>query len=446
MKANDRALSSNEAKEIIRFAEIDQALQFPRIHRAYQQYRSTPRTQEWLDSVRAQRLYELLDNTVKSVPAYRDVKYKSSAAPEDALLSFEPIGRQSITANFIDHCSDDIDPAQCKIMLTSGTTGQPFKFIRSRGQMIDGHALRWLIEEAWGIGFSSRVLRPCQDWLNDWFEHTSSVDRLYRIAEFGNSAEPCMRTMYARRSSDFNPDVVMGHPTYLLRFLSLMSEFGLQIGKLSAVLAFGENMTPDIRRKLQSGFGAPVCDTYGLREFGTVAAQNPICGNYHITDESLWVEILDEEGARLPDGESGEIVITGLKNQAMPLIRYRTGDHALMRRGECDCGNPHAILDGIQSRAMRELVTPAGVAITIARLSRVLRAYHLNRIQFVKERDDHLLVKIDPAPEFASPDVEYIRRNLEHLLSNTMTVSVRVVDPSGFDLSPSGKSVDYLEL
>jgi phenylacetate-CoA ligase len=97
---------------------------------------------------------------------------------------------------------------------------------------------------------------------------------------------------------------------------------------IDLVLTVGEPLTADVRSKAQRAFGARVFDRYGVQELGHVAAECPDCGQYHISAESMLVEVLRVDGTPAPAGETGKLVVTSLYNFAMPLIRYEPGDSA----------------------------------------------------------------------------------------------------------------------
>src|SRR5262245_47593027 len=92
-----------------------------------------------------------------------------------------------------------------------------------------------------------------------------------------------------------------------------------------------------MRRHIEATIGAPVEQGYGLNEIGVVATRCS-AGRYHVHIDHCHVEILDDDGEPCPPGESGRLIVTGVRNLAMPLIRYDTGDIATSVPGPCSCG------------------------------------------------------------------------------------------------------------
>ncbi|MDR3361530.1 MAG: AMP-binding protein [Desulfovibrio sp.] len=111
---------------------------------------------------------------------------------------------------------------------------------------------------------------------------------------------------------------------------------------LRGVLNSGDRLDPELKAAVRAAWKCEVLDHYGLTEtaFGC-AVECPAHNGCHIRALDVLIEIVDvRTGAPLPPGHQGEIVVTTLRHEAMPLIRYRTGDvGSLMPEGRCACGN-----------------------------------------------------------------------------------------------------------
>jgi phenylacetate-CoA ligase len=112
-------------------------------------------------------------------------------------------------------------------------------------------------------------------------------------------------------------------------------ERGMAFPSLRVVMGVGDVMTDECRTEIERGFGAPVRDFYGAAEAGLIAYECPAgMRTYHVNADNLFVEIL-RDGRR---ATAGEVVVTPLAYEAMPLIRYRLGDAATWADG-CPCGS-----------------------------------------------------------------------------------------------------------
>jgi phenylacetate-CoA ligase len=124
------------------------------------------------------------------------------------------------------------------------------------------------------------------------------------------------------------------------------------IGEPVRAGAFGLNASG---RAIQNAWGAKVYSTYGVTELANSLCECDAGAGGHLHDEQLHVEILDDNGNILPDGEIGEVVATTFGVEAMPLIRYRTGDCAALFSKKCKCGRTTPRIGPIVGRKNQKL-------------------------------------------------------------------------------------------
>lgn len=150
---------------------------------------------------------------------------------------------------------------------------------------------------------------------------------------------------------DFRPTVVVGKA----RELILLGEAALRCGidpatvGVCKLIAGGSGpATSSIREWLQRQWNAQVFDRYGMTEAGPISGECQAHAGMHIRPDSLIAEVIDPEtGKSLPDGASGELVLTTLGRIGSPAIRYHTGDRVqLVRKHHCPCGCPEPLLVG----------------------------------------------------------------------------------------------------
>lgn len=154
---------------------------------------------------------------------------------------------------------------------------------------------------------------------------------------------------------DFGATTLIATPSYAMYISEVIEEMGLPKSnlKLKYGLFGAEGMSEEMRATLERRFGALVTTNYGLTEVigpGVSGECEYKCGQ-HINEDMFLVEIIDPNtGEVLPYGESGEVVITTLTKEAMPVIRYRTRDISRLIPEPCKCGRTSMRLGNIQGR------------------------------------------------------------------------------------------------
>ncbi len=146
-----------------------------------------------------------------------------------------------------------------------------------------------------------------------------------------------------------------------------------------AILSSIMQLTDAYARQLHERYACPVIDLYAMTEAGIIAARDPLAQPnpvHRILPHDLFVEILDEQGQRCPDGVRGEITLTGGRNPYLPLLRYRTGDFAAM---ETIAGE--LCLVGLEGRLPVQYTSAAGRVIHSMEITRLMRRYPVLRYE-----------------------------------------------------------------
>ena len=160
---------------------------------------------------------------------------------------------------------------------------------------------------------------------------------------------------------------------------------------------------PAVRARIERAWGARVIDHYGLTEVGPVAFEDwDRPGGLYVNEAEFIAEVLDAQGAPVPDGELGELVLTNLGRTASPVIRYRTGDIVRARTAPCPTGPAYLWLDGgILTRA-DDMVTIRGVNVYPTAVEAVVRAHaDVTEFRATVARESamrHLTVEIEVRP------------------------------------------------
>jgi len=208
---------------------------------------------------------------------------------------------------------------------------------------------------------------------------------------------------------EFGVTVIHILPNYALRLYTHLESLGIDPRRhLRLRVAFigAEPHSEEIRQKIEGFYGLKAYNSYGLSEMcgPGVAFECPQQQGMHLWEDQFYPEIIDPQSGRvLPEGEEGELVLTTLRRQAMPLIRYRTRDLTRLLPGPCPCGRSHRRIDRIKGRSDDMLIIngvnlfPIQVEKTLMKIPEVGSNY---RIEIHEENYmDRLTVKVEVNPE-----------------------------------------------
>ncbi len=178
---------------------------------------------------------------------------------------------------------------------------------------------------------------------------------------------------------DLGATVIAGTPSYTLVVAETAAEEGIDLRsrmKVSAGFFGAEPWTEGMRREIEDRFGLEAFDIYGLTEVigPGVAAECQQHDGLHVNEDHFYPEIIDPEtGAQLPDGEVGELVLTCLTREALPLLRYRTRDRVALVREPCACGRTSVRMLRVKGRTDDMLIV-RGVNVFPTQIEQVLLA------------------------------------------------------------------------
>jgi phenylacetate-CoA ligase len=218
----------------------------------------------------------------------------------------------------------------------------------------------------------------------------------------------------------------------------------------------GEPHTEDFRHRIEAAFDAKFYNCYGLSEMcgPGVAMECAEQNGLHVRQDHYLAEILDPRSlAPVPEGEEGELVLTSLTREAMPLLRYRTRDITRLLPGECPCGNQHQRLARISGRSDDMLIL-RGVNFYPMQVERVLMGLPEVGTNYclvlTREEDlDQLTVQVELNPAYSFDEmrqVEEIRDQIAEGLRYELLFRVRVelLQPGHLPVS-EGKAVRVVD-
>ena len=218
---------------------------------------------------------------------------------------------------------------------------------------------------------------------------------------------------------DFKVTTLHIIPSYALYFASKLKENNIDPKELSLKIALigAEPHTDEIRRKIEDELQVKAYNSYGLSEMNGpgVAFECLEQNGMHLWEDAYIIEILDPKTLEpVPEGEYGEMVMTTLTREGMPIIRYRTRDLTRFVPGECPCGREHRRIDRIKGRA-DDMMIIKGVNIYPMQIERVLMSIpEVGRnYVIVLEREgfiDQIRIKVEIREEFFVEDMRALAK------------------------------------
>jgi phenylacetate-CoA ligase len=242
---------------------------------------------------------------------------------------------------------------------------------------------------------------------------------------------------------DFGVSAISCTPSYFLHLLDRAGELGIDLRELPLRIGiFGaEPWTDAMRQHIEQAAGITAFDIYGLTEITGPGVGAECCcqSGLHIFEDHFYPEIIDPDtGAVLPDGQRGELVLTTLSKQAMPILRYRTRDVTAIEAEPCPCGRTIRRIRRISHRT-DDMFIIRGVNVFPSQIESALLAVEgaLPHYQIILTREkglDRVEVRIEVTHELASDRIAAMEglqaafaKKIEHTLG--IHVTVTLVEP-----------------
>lgn len=252
---------------------------------------------------------------------------------------------------------------------------------------------------------------------------------------------------------DFRADIICCTPSYAMNVAMSVEESNVPVHRLNLRIGvFGaEPWSEQLRAQLEDKLKIKAVDIYGLSEIlgpGVAIECLEERNGLHIWEDHFIVEIIDPVTEEpVEDGNLGELVITTLTKEAMPLIRYKTGDITSVNREACKCGRTHARLQRLKGR-LDDMLIVRGVNVYPSEIESILLAIPAlsSQYQIVVSRDralDEIKVRVEAA---SSAPAELVSDVISRLKDNLgITASVEIL-PVGSLPRSEGKALRVLDL
>ncbi|MCK9151243.1 phenylacetate--CoA ligase family protein [Methanobacterium alcaliphilum] len=411
--------------------------------------------------IQLERLQEIVKKAYENVPYYKKRLDEHDIKPEDIknLKDLEKLPfttktdlRDAYPFGMFAVSDDEI----IEVHTSSGTTGKP---------TVSGYTQKDI--EIWGE-VMARALSMAEAGRSDRIQNcygyglfTGGLGVHYGTQKIGATVIPISAGNTNRQIeiiNDFETSILTCTPSYALYLAEVLEKQGIDIEKLNLKAGvFGAEMwTEEMRAEIEKRLGIDALNIYGLTEIiGPGVAQECMEKNgLHIFEDHFYPEIIDPKTKEtLEEGEKGELVLTTLTREGMPIIRFRTKDITALRREKCGCGRTLVRMDRITGRT-DDMLKIRGVIVFPSQIERaLLKIKDLHpQYQIIVTRPEHLdelEVQVEASPALFSDEVKHVeevKKMIEKQIHSEigLRVNVSLVEPESLPRS-EGKAIRVID-
>lgn len=410
-------------------------------------------------ALQAERLRGCVARVSANVPLYRERLSAAGVGPED-MRSLDDLARlpftvkQDLRDNYPYGLFAVPMDEVVRLHASSGTTGKMtvvgyttndiamWADLAARALSIAGVDQRDVIHVAYGYGL-----------------FTGGLGLHYGGERLGATVVPVSAGNTRRQvelAQDFGATALCCTPSYSLLIAEQAAEVGIDLNRLRVGVFGAEPWSEEMRAEIEARLDITALDIYGLSEVmgPAVAMECPYKQGLHLAEDHFIPEVVDpDSGEPLPDGEIGELTLTCVTKEALPLLRYRTGDLTRLERGQCECGRTTTRMSKPTGRTDDMMIIrgvnvfPSQIEAELLRIEGLEPHYelHLERDEL---RMDELTVKVEASEELIEDEDVYaiVGRTLSATLQSALGLGCRVEVVAPRQLSRSeGKAVRIVD-
>ena len=415
-----------------------------------------------MEKLQLERLQNIVKRCYNKVPFYKK-RFEEIGLKPSEIKSLDDIEKIPFTTkdDLRDNYPYDLfaNPLKNIVRLhaSSGTTGKPVVVGYTEGDMeIWSECVARIIAAAGGretdiaqVAFGYGLF-------------TGGFGLHYGLEEMGITVVPASSGNSRRQISlmkDFGSTILVSTPSYALYLSEIAQEMGIDISELDLRLGLfgGEGHTPEMREELEDMWGILATENYGLSEIvgpGVSGECEQQCG-MHINEDHFYPEIIDPDtGETLPPGEKGELVLTTLTKQGIPMLRYRTKDITYLKYDRCECGRNNVRMNKVLGRTDDMLIIK-GVNVFPSQIESVLVGMeHIGPHYKIVVRKDGYMDDIEVKVELSDGDMledysklEGLKNNIQEELRSVLQIdaAVKLVEPRTLERT-TGKAERVVDL
>lgn len=373
---------------------------------------------EKLEKIQNKRLKTVVLHAYYNTRFYKNLFNECGVTPQDIqtredLKELKPTKKSDLQENLEDMVAAGYSRENCIVKHTSGSTGTPAVML------YDAYTWDYFVAVSM-IEFLETGYQPWEkvaytkrsSWKSRSLQNLGIL-RAYHI----DSTLPDQEQAALLR--EINPSLIVSYPTLLYSIAKAASVKGYHIRPKAAIIG-GEVLAPHVREYIEDVFKTRVFETYATIEFATIARE---CfhGNWHINCTQNVVEF-----------DQGKILVTGLINKALPLIRYDIGDIGSPKEGVCPCGRGLPMMQILEGRQGDFVVLPDGREVSPLKFGKTKLVLDstlaAKRYQIIQEDFDQFVIRVVPTERFTDEIAHKVKAQLVKDLKYPVHVSVECVD------------------
>ncbi len=395
---------------------------------------------EELQAIQLRKLRQLVENVYNSSRFYRNRFDEAGVKPSD-IKTLEDITKLPFTykKDLRDNYPTNMFCVPLnqvvRFHVSSGTTGKPTVVGYTKGDI-----------DMWSNSLA-RAFTACGIGRGDIMQvsygyglFTGGLGAHYGAEEVGASVIPMGVGNTERQielMKDLKATAIACTPSYLLHMDEVAKKMGVSIKDdtdLRCAVLGAEPWSLETRNRIEKSMGIKAYDIYGTSEMsGPLFTECNEQNGIHVWADHFLLEIIDKNGDQVKDGQKGELVITTLTKEALPLVRYRVGDITILNNEECKCGRTHPRIMRITGRTDDMLII-RGINVFPSQVESVLMTIPEvgEHFQIVAERNgelDDLTVRVEVGKAAFSDkiaDLMKLEKKIQYELKKVLNLQTKV--------------------
>lgn len=396
-----------------------------------------------IEKMQVERMQVLLRHANQNVPYYKDLWRQNNIDIESftGLKDLEqiPILTRQKAKSSVETRRSNAGPPIAVNKVTGGTTGEPLKIqydqeseyrrqaMKQRGFSWAGYKVGLPVLHYWGV-VPTLKQDPLKTRAKKFADHLLKREKWIDCTLQGDDYKKA--TIEIIKSHQ--PKVIFCYAQALVELAKFINSNNLRDWGDITIVCGAEKVFLSDRAILQKAFGPHVYETYGCCEFMLIATECSEHDGMHLSMEHLIVEIVDDNGKSVPDGDTGNVVITDLYNHGSPLIRYQNGDLAAFEKTHqtCGCGRTLKKIRSIEGRKTESLKDQAGNTVggMIFNLIFSVVAEEVSHFQVRQKKDLSIVVSVVSDNDLSVLATTHIEKQCKKYLPGILVELKRVAE------------------